>query len=132
MKPLTILNFLPVLSFCFPAAARVVRPRQAPGAAQNVTTITSPSGVTIRYKEPGKEGICEITPGVNSYSGYIDVAPDVHVFFYFFESKRDPANDPVSNDFQRRANILGLLTCAVQGYSLVERRSRLGFFDWSV
>ncbi|GME33913.1 carboxypeptidase s1 [Neofusicoccum parvum] len=96
MKPLTILNFLPVLSFCFPAAARVVRPRQTPGAAQNVTTITSPSGVTIRYKEPGKEGICETTPGVNSYSGYIDVAPDVHVFFYFFESKRDPANDPVT------------------------------------
>ncbi|KAL0255175.1 hypothetical protein SLS55_009705 [Diplodia seriata] len=76
---------------------RSFSPRQAPNAAQNVTTITSPSGVTIRYKEPGKDGICETTPGVNSYSGYIDISPDVHVFFFFFESKRDPATDPVSD-----------------------------------
>lgn len=36
-------------------------------------TITTPQNVTIRYKEPGKEGVCETTPGVNSYSGYIDL-----------------------------------------------------------
>ncbi|OMP81760.1 Carboxypeptidase S1-like protein A [Diplodia seriata] len=77
-------------------AARSFSPRQAPNAAQNVTTITSPSGVTIRYKEPGKDGICETTPGVNSYSGYIDISPDVHVFFFFFESRRDPSTDPVT------------------------------------
>lgn len=40
--------------------------RQLPAAATNVTTITSPAGVKIRYKEPGKEGVCETTPGVNS------------------------------------------------------------------
>jgi hypothetical protein len=52
--------------------------------------------VTIRYKEPGKAGICETTPGVNSYSGYIDLAPDMHTFFWFFESRNDPANDPIT------------------------------------
>jgi hypothetical protein len=41
-------------------------PRQLPAAATNVTTITSPTGVKIRYKEPGKAGVCETTPGVNS------------------------------------------------------------------
>ncbi|CAD0050612.1 unnamed protein product [Aureobasidium pullulans] len=46
--------------------------------------------------EPGKEGVCETTPGVNSYSGYIDLAPDMHTFFWFFESRRDPANDPIT------------------------------------
>lgn len=52
--------------------------------------------MTIRYKEPGKEGICETTPGVNSYSGYIDLAPDMHTFFWFFESRNDPAKDPIT------------------------------------
>ncbi|KAF2208241.1 hypothetical protein CERZMDRAFT_71048 [Cercospora zeae-maydis SCOH1-5] len=64
-----------------------------PAKPTGVKTITTPSNVTIRYKEPGKEGVCETTPGVNSYSGYVDIAPNVHVFFWFFESRRDPAND---------------------------------------
>ncbi|THY32661.1 peptidase S10, serine carboxypeptidase [Aureobasidium pullulans] len=68
-----------------------------PANATGLKTITTPgSNVTIRYKEPGKEGVCETTPGVNSYSGYIDLAPDMHTFFWFFESRRDPANDPIT------------------------------------
>jgi hypothetical protein len=35
---------------------------------------TAPNNVTIRYKNPG---ICETTPGVDSYSGYVDLTPDV-------------------------------------------------------
>jgi len=42
-------------------------PRQLPANATDVKTITSPTGVTIRYKEPGKAGVCETTPSVNSY-----------------------------------------------------------------
>jgi hypothetical protein len=70
---------------------------------------TAPNNVTIRYKNPG---ICEFTPGVDSYSGYVDLTPDVraqshtlpnnhadiyvqvHVFFWFFESRNKPAEDP--------------------------------------
>ncbi len=70
--------------------------RQLPVDPTGVQTITSPNNVKIRYKEPGKAGICETTPGVNSYSGFIDLAPDVHAFFWFFESRRDPANDPIT------------------------------------
>lgn len=47
--------------------------RQLPANATGLKTITTPQNVTIRYKEPGKEGVCETTPGVNSYSGYIDL-----------------------------------------------------------
>ncbi|KAK4888979.1 hypothetical protein LTR27_012200 [Elasticomyces elasticus] len=67
-----------------------------PANATDVKTITSPTNVTIRYKEPGKDGVCETTPGVNSYSGYIDLAANVHMFFWFFESRSDPANDPLT------------------------------------
>ncbi|KAF2199346.1 putative carboxypeptidase S1 [Delitschia confertaspora ATCC 74209] len=68
-------------------------PRGLPADAKDVKTIKTPSGVTMRYKEPGKEGVCETTPGVNSYSGYIDIAPNAHTFFWFFESRNNPATD---------------------------------------
>ncbi|GME43588.1 Nacht domain protein [Neofusicoccum parvum] len=69
---------------------------QIPQAPSDVTTITAPNGATIRYKEPGKSGICETTPGVNSYSGFIDTSPTRHTFFWLFESRNDPENDPLT------------------------------------
>lgn len=73
-----------------------LEPRQLPAAAEGVTTITSPSGVKIRYKEPGKAGVCETTKGVKSYSGYVDLAPDAHTFFWFFEARHNPADAPLT------------------------------------
>ncbi|KAH7412082.1 Alpha/Beta hydrolase protein [Phaeosphaeria sp. MPI-PUGE-AT-0046c] len=52
---------------------------------------TAPNNVTVRYKNPG---ICEMTPGVDSYAGYVDLSPNVHVFYWFFESRSNPAKDP--------------------------------------
>lgn len=40
-----------------------------PKDATDVKTLTTPNNVTIRYKMPGEEGVCETTPNVNSYSG---------------------------------------------------------------
>ncbi|KAI9813836.1 MAG: hypothetical protein M1827_003626 [Pycnora praestabilis] len=73
-----------------------IQSRQLPANATDVTTITTPSGVQIRYKEPGQAGVCETTPGVNSYSGYIDLSPDMHTFFWFFEARSNPAEAPVT------------------------------------
>jgi carboxypeptidase C (cathepsin A) len=70
--------------------------RQLPANATGVTTITSPGGATIRYKEPGKAGVCETTPGVNSYSGYVDLDANTHMFFWFFEARNDPASAPLT------------------------------------
>ncbi|KAI9841936.1 MAG: hypothetical protein M1838_003343 [Thelocarpon superellum] len=71
-------------------------PRQLPANATGVKTITTPGNATIRYKNPGAEGVCETTPGVNSYSGYIDLAPDVHTFFWFFEARESPSTAPLT------------------------------------
>ncbi|KAK2759322.1 hypothetical protein FQN54_002800 [Arachnomyces sp. PD_36] len=93
--------------------------RQYPADPTGVKTIHTPSNVTLRYKEPGKDGVCETTPGVNSYSGYIDVAPDMHVFFWFFESRNDPATDPVTlwlNGGPGSDSLMGLF----QGFSYSE------------
>lgn len=73
-----------------------VLPRQVPVEPTNIQKITTPNGINITYKEPGKAGICETTPGVNSYAGFVNLAPDVHSFFWFFESRHDPANDPIT------------------------------------
>lgn len=77
-------------------SAPLLKRQYYPADAKDVKTLTTPTNVTIRYKEPGKQGVCETTPGVNSYSGYIDLAPNVHAFFWFFESRRDPKNDPIT------------------------------------
>jgi len=90
------------------------RARQLPADPVGVKTITTPQNVTIRYKEPGKEGVCETTPGVNSYSGYIDLdvrsaeslrkseksltgfQENSHTFFWFFEARNNPKEAPVT------------------------------------
>jgi hypothetical protein len=76
-----------VLSNALPHHLENLIKKQVPGEPTGVKTITSPNNVTIRYKEPGKEGVCETTPGVNSYSGYVDLDDQTHMFFWFFEAR---------------------------------------------
>lgn len=40
--------------------------RGLPAEPKDVKTITSHTGVKIRYKEPGNDGVCETTPDVKS------------------------------------------------------------------
>ena len=70
--------------------------RQLSSNATGVKTLLSPGGITIRYKEPGKQGICETTEGVNSYAGYIDLNNHSHTFFWFFEARRRPETAPLT------------------------------------
>ncbi|RAK79377.1 putative carboxypeptidase S1 [Aspergillus fijiensis CBS 313.89] len=41
-------------------------------------------------------GICETTPGVNQYSGYLSVGEDMNMFFWFFEARRNPKTAPLT------------------------------------
>ncbi|OJJ95789.1 hypothetical protein ASPACDRAFT_55057 [Aspergillus aculeatus ATCC 16872] len=81
---------------------------QFPPKLGGVTVIQSKlhENVSISYKEPG---ICETTPGVRSYSGYVHLPPDflngsdsgpqgypINTFFWFFESRTDPENAPLA------------------------------------
>ncbi|KAL4768318.1 Alpha/Beta hydrolase protein [Aspergillus nidulans var. acristatus] len=78
-------------------------------------------GVTISYKEPE---ICETTPGVKSYSGYVHLPPGtlndlgldqqypINTFFWFFESRNDPVNAPLSiwmNGGPGSSSMIGLM-----------------------
>ncbi|KAF2090727.1 peptidase S10, serine carboxypeptidase [Saccharata proteae CBS 121410] len=65
--------------------------RGLPSIPTDVKTIRAPSGVEIRYKEPG---ICESTPGVRSYAGYVSLNETMNMFFWFFEARKDPHDAP--------------------------------------
>ncbi|KUJ22719.1 putative carboxypeptidase S1 [Mollisia scopiformis] len=72
------------------------RARGLPAEPTDVQTITTPQNITIRYKNPGAAGVCETTPGVNSYSGYIDLDANSHTFFWFFEARNNPHEAPIT------------------------------------
>jgi carboxypeptidase C (cathepsin A) len=41
-------------------------------------------------------GICETTPGVNQYSGYLTVGTNMNMWFWFFESRSSPTTAPLA------------------------------------
>ncbi|KAI0879868.1 serine carboxypeptidase [Annulohypoxylon maeteangense] len=97
---------------------------QFPPTPEDVTVLKSRfgNGVTISYKEPG---ICETTPGVKSYAGYVHLPPNsledlgedqdypINTFFWFFEARNDPENAPLSiwlNGGPGSSSLYGLFT----------------------
>ncbi|KAI0170145.1 putative carboxypeptidase S1 [Pestalotiopsis sp. NC0098] len=44
-------------------------------------------------------GICETTPGVNQYSGYLTVGEDMNMWFWFFEARNNPTTAPLATWF---------------------------------
>jgi len=73
-----------------------IKERQVPADPTGVTTITSAQGAQIRYKQPGKAGVCETTPGVDDYAGYISLNPTTNMFFWFFEARENPTEKPLT------------------------------------
>ncbi|KAL9124230.1 MAG: hypothetical protein Q9217_006420 [Psora testacea] len=41
-------------------------------------------------------GICETTKGVNQYSGYLSVGPNMNMWFWFFEARNNPTTAPLA------------------------------------
>lgn len=62
----------------------------------NLTTAVGYANVSVRYTQV-PAGICELDPDVKSFSGYADVAPNQHIFWWFFEARnQDPTTAPLT------------------------------------
>jgi hypothetical protein len=70
--------------------------RGVPADPTGVRTITSPQGASIRFKQPGKQGVCETKEGVDDYSGYISLNEKTNMFFWFFEARENPSEKPLT------------------------------------
>ncbi|KAI0397971.1 carboxypeptidase C [Xylariaceae sp. FL0594] len=107
--------------------AGVVVEAQFPPRPEGITILKSRfhENVTISYKEPK---ICETTPGVRSYSGYVHLPPGflddddgpggekqdypINTFFWFFEARKNASNAPLSiwlNGGPGASSMMGLL-----------------------
>lgn len=96
---------------------------QFPPPREDVNWVRSKhhEGITISYKNPE---ICETTPGVKSYSGYVHLPPNsinetgetqnypINTFFWFIEARKDPHNAPLSiwlNGGPGGSSLMGML-----------------------
>lgn len=90
MPPFSKRSCLPLLSLLSLATSQFVPPP---------TDLRSTKGygdIPVRYKQV-PDGICEMTPGVKSYSGYVDVEENEHIFWWFFEARNsDPTTAPLT------------------------------------
>ncbi|KAJ9244760.1 hypothetical protein DTO207G8_6330 [Paecilomyces variotii] len=63
------------------------------------TDLTSTKGyldIPVRYKKV-PNGVCETDPNVKSFSGYVDVEENEHIFFWFFEARNEePEKAPLT------------------------------------
>ncbi|PGH15790.1 hypothetical protein AJ79_02170 [Helicocarpus griseus UAMH5409] len=76
-----------------------------PPTPKDLRTVSLEDGVSISYKQTT---VCETTPGVKSYSGYVHLPPgkledvgihqnySINSFFWFFGAREDPANAPLA------------------------------------
>ncbi|KAI7345865.1 putative carboxypeptidase 2 [Hortaea werneckii] len=65
-------------------------------APSDLTTTKGYLDLPVRYKAV-PEGICKLTPGVKSYSGYVDIEEEQHIFWWFFEAREvDPSEAPLT------------------------------------
>ncbi|KAI5779171.1 Alpha/Beta hydrolase protein [Geopyxis carbonaria] len=119
---------------------------QFPPEPTGITIIKSHihPGVKISYKETD---ICETTPGVKSYSGYLHLPPGsledtgeaqpyaINTFFWFFEARQSPHTAPLSiwlNGGPGSSSLIGVFTengpCVVNADSA---STRLNPHSWN-
>ena len=95
MAPLRHLAALAACASLIGARKPTLEERGVPKDPTGVMTITSPQGASIRFKQPGKQGICETKEGVDDYAGYISLDEKTNMFFWFFEARENPSEKPV-------------------------------------
>ncbi|KAK7398634.1 hypothetical protein QQX98_011994 [Neonectria punicea] len=73
--------------------SKLFRTRTPGGTEMNILKNEATES-TLEYVT--NSGVCETTPGVNQYSGYISVGKNMSMWFWFFEARHDAENAPLA------------------------------------
>ncbi|KAF2624499.1 alpha/beta-hydrolase [Macroventuria anomochaeta] len=91
-------------------------------------------GAQIRYKQPGKQGVCETTEGVDDYAGYISLNEKTNVFFWFFEARENPQEKPVTlwlNEGPGSDSLIGLFQKHGPCNVTEDLKTKLNPYSWN-
>ncbi|KAK2465009.1 hypothetical protein APHAL10511_003085 [Amanita phalloides] len=80
--------------FWFALALCIASHVYATSAAEYGTTFDSVAQPGTKLRYVSDSGVCETTPGVHQMSGYIDIAENQHIWFWFFEARSNPETAP--------------------------------------
>jgi carboxypeptidase C (cathepsin A) len=75
------------------------------------------TGASMKFVK--NSGICETTPGVNQYSGYLSVGTNQNMWFWFFEARNSPTTAPLATWFNGGpgcSSMIGLFQVRGGGY----------------
>ena len=62
-------------------------------------TVVTDKSTNAKLDYVTNSGVCETTPGVNQYSGYLDVGNGNQMFFWYFEARSNPSTAPLATWF---------------------------------
>ncbi|OIW31437.1 carboxypeptidase-like protein S1 [Coniochaeta ligniaria NRRL 30616] len=85
---------LPCLAAALPATPKDKRYTEVHGGTNY--TVFEHAATAAKLSFVTNSGICETTPGVNQYSGYLSVGTNMNMWFWFFESRSSPSTAPLA------------------------------------
>jgi carboxypeptidase C (cathepsin A) len=95
MRVSTLAAFaLPCLAAALPATTKDRRYAEVHEGTNY--TVFEHAATSAKLSFVTNSGICETTPGVNQYSGYLSVGDNMNMWFWFFESRSSPSTAPLA------------------------------------
>ncbi|XXH03013.1 hypothetical protein Hte_009403 [Hypoxylon texense] len=96
MRWILAVGAIPVASaIAGPASPRAANKRYVEERSGINYNVFEHASTASRMSFVKNSGICETTPGVNQYSGYITVGEGMNMWFWFFEARNDPQEAPL-------------------------------------
>lgn len=85
-----------LVAFTVALPANTAHHNRQPEVRETTNYITFEHAATgSKLEYVNNSGICETTPGVNQYSGYLSVGQNMNMFFWFFEARNNPSTAPL-------------------------------------
>ncbi|KAI0839057.1 putative carboxypeptidase S1 [Hypoxylon sp. FL0890] len=95
IRKVTVGAFLATSAIAGPASLRASNKRYVEERNGVNYNVFEHAAMNSKLSFVNNSGICETTPGVNQYSGYITVNDSMNMWFWFFEARTTPEKAPL-------------------------------------